>query len=142
MFFSVSPSPVQRRACGVLAQEGDRWIVTLIGYFGDQPPLDDAGFAAFARTLPAPEVADLIERAQPLGPIRGYAFATDRRSITSAPGGLPRGLLVIGDALTSFSPVYGQGMSVAALQALALRREPGAGARQDSSNAFFVQPRR
>ncbi|MET0509344.1 MAG: monooxygenase [Burkholderiaceae bacterium] len=122
MFFSVSPSPVQRRACGVLAQEGDRWIVTLIGYFGDQPPLDDAGFAAFARTFPVPEVADLIERAQPLGPIRGYAFAADRRLHYERAARLPDGLLVIGDALANFSPVYGQGMSVAALHALALRR--------------------
>ena len=53
----------QPRACGVLAQEGGRWIVTLIGYFGDQPPLDDAGFLAFARSLPAPEVGELLQRA-------------------------------------------------------------------------------
>src|SRR5262245_50667918 len=38
LFFSVSPSPSQPRACGVLAQEDGSWIVTLVGYFGDQPP--------------------------------------------------------------------------------------------------------
>src|SRR5262245_10111247 len=56
LFLAVSPSAVSPRACGILAQEDGRWIVTLIGYFGDQPPLDDEGFLGFARSLPAPEV--------------------------------------------------------------------------------------
>jgi hypothetical protein len=121
LFFSVSPSAGRPRACGVLAQEDGCWIVTLIGYFGDQPPLDDAGFLAFARSLPAPEVSDLLQRAEPLGPIRPFAFAANQRVHHERMTTRPAGLLAIGDALASFSPVYGQGMSVAALQALALR---------------------
>ena len=58
LFFSVSPSAGRPRACGVLAQEDGCWIVTMIGYFGDQPPLDEAGFLEFARGLPAPEVGN------------------------------------------------------------------------------------
>ena len=121
LFFSVSPSAARPRACGVLAQEDGRWIVTLIGYFGDQPPLDDAGFLDFARSLPAPEVGELLQRAEPLGPIRPFAFAANQRVHHERMTTRPAGLLAIGDALASFSPVYGQGMSVAALQALALR---------------------
>src|SRR5262245_50462129 len=52
LFFSVSPSRAQPRACGLLAQEDGCWIVTLVGYFGDQPPADEAGFLSYARSLP------------------------------------------------------------------------------------------
>ncbi len=121
LFFSVSPSAAQPRACGVLAQEDGRWIVTLIGYFGDQPPADEAGFLRFAGSLPAPEVAQLLQRAEPSSAIHTYTFAANQRMQYERAPRLPQGLLVIGDALASFSPVYGQGMSVAAQQALALR---------------------
>ena len=121
LFFSVAPSARQPRACAVLAHEDGGWIVTLAGYFGDQPPPDDAGFLAFARSLPAPEVGELLQRAEPLTSIRTFAFAANQRVHHERVTRRPPGLLAIGDALASFSPVYGQGMSVAALQALALR---------------------
>ncbi len=49
LLVNVTPIPHNRRACGMIAQEGDCWIVTLAGYLGDHPPTDDAGFLAFAR---------------------------------------------------------------------------------------------
>jgi 2-polyprenyl-6-methoxyphenol hydroxylase-like FAD-dependent oxidoreductase len=137
-FFSVSPSPTQTRACGVLAQEGERWIVTLIGYFDDQPPCDDAGFAAFARSLPCPEVAELLARAEPLDAIRGYSFPANVRQRYERLDRFPDGLLAIGDALAAFSPVYGQGMSVAALQALALERCLASNAAQPLARRFYT----
>jgi 2-polyprenyl-6-methoxyphenol hydroxylase-like FAD-dependent oxidoreductase len=121
-FFVVSPAPGAPRACGILAQEDDRWIVTLIGYFGEQPPLDAAGFLAYARQLPTHEPEALIANTEPLGEIRGFAFAANVRVRHDRAARRPSGLLVTGDALAAFSPAYGQGMSVAALQAQALQR--------------------
>jgi hypothetical protein len=49
-----------------LAQEGERWIVTLGGYLDDHPPLDEAGYIEFARSLPKPEIFEVIKDAEPL----------------------------------------------------------------------------
>lgn len=40
LMVNIAPTPQNERACGMLAQEGDRWIVTLAGYFGDYPPMN------------------------------------------------------------------------------------------------------
>src|SRR6266545_4460280 len=85
-------TPEHPRGGALLLVEGGRWMVTLAGMLGDYPPIDPDGFLASVRHR--------YER-------------------------LPRfldGLLVVGDAVCSFNPIYGQGMSVAALEALALRR--------------------
>ncbi|MBV8591451.1 MAG: hypothetical protein JO212_15565, partial [Acetobacteraceae bacterium] len=59
-FLALGATPACRRGAVVSAQEGDRWIVTLAGYAGDHPPTDHSGFVAFAATLGAPDVHELI----------------------------------------------------------------------------------
>src|SRR5262245_814873 len=101
--------------------EGDRWMLTLAGTNGDVPPTDEAGFAAFARSLRAPTIADAIAGLEPLGPIAGYRHTANRpRHYEDVRG--PDGFVVMGDAACCFNPVYGQGMSAAALSAEALDR--------------------
>ncbi|WP_051452067.1 NAD(P)/FAD-dependent oxidoreductase [Actinospica robiniae] len=100
--------------------EGGRWIVTLTGTHGGHPPVDEAGFAAFARDLRSGVVAELMACAVPLGPVRPYRNTWNRRRYferTSMPGGL----LVVGDALVAVNPVHSHGMSVAAISALRMR---------------------
>jgi flavin-dependent dehydrogenase len=100
--------------------EGGRWIVTLTGTRGGRPPVDEAGFAAFARALRSPLVAELMERAEPLGGIRAYRDTANRRRYFER-AGTPEGFLVVGDALAAVNPVHSHGLSVAALGALRTR---------------------
>jgi 2-polyprenyl-6-methoxyphenol hydroxylase-like FAD-dependent oxidoreductase len=141
LMVNIAPTPENRRASGMLAQEGDRWIVTLAGYFGDHPPTDEQGFLEFARRLPAPDVYELIRTATPLSDPVPFRFPANRRRRYDQLARFPTGLLVIGDAIASFTPIYGQGMTVAAKEALELHECLRQGA-QDLARRFFKRANR
>lgn len=110
------------RGAALLPNEGNRWIVALIGTRGGQPPTDEQGFEEFARSLPDLVIADLLAQATPIGKIRAYRGLPNwRRHWDKYP--LPQGFVVIGDAATTLNPNYATGMSIAALQAVALRAQ-------------------
>jgi 2-polyprenyl-6-methoxyphenol hydroxylase-like FAD-dependent oxidoreductase len=105
----------------ILAQESARWTVSLGGYLNEEVPTDDFGFIEFARSLPKPEIFEVIKDAEPLSPIVTYNFSTNQRRYYEELSRFPEGFVVYGDALCSFNPVYGQGMTVACMEALTLR---------------------
>jgi 2-polyprenyl-6-methoxyphenol hydroxylase-like FAD-dependent oxidoreductase len=100
--------------------ENNRWIVTMTGTRGAEPPADEEGFLRFAEEQRHPIIAELISGLTPLGEVKPYrGTANRRRFYDKLP--VPEGFVVIGDAATALNPVYAHGMSVAALGAVALR---------------------
>ncbi|WP_328687478.1 hypothetical protein OG879_11150 [Streptomyces caniferus] len=103
----------------MVAVEDDRWMVVLAGYTDHRPGRDPADFLARMRRCVAPlhEVAD---RCTLLGDVRTFHFQESRRRDFTRLRRFPGGLVAVGDSVASVNPIYGQGLTLAALQASCL----------------------
>jgi deazaflavin-dependent oxidoreductase (nitroreductase family) len=115
------PEPPRETVVGVAFPiEGDRWLVGLIGWHVDDLPGDDASFTAAVRALPDPAIAELLDRVEPVTDPVTARLRSNHRRLFERLDRIPAGYVALGDAMCSFNPFYGHGMTVAVQEAVAL----------------------
>jgi 2-polyprenyl-6-methoxyphenol hydroxylase-like FAD-dependent oxidoreductase len=137
----IAPWPELRRGGVAFATDGDRWAVTLTGIGEEAPPTDADAYLRFAKSLASNEIYDLVSRAESItAPLRTRLPVGVRRRYERLTR-LPEGFLALADAICSFTPTYGQGMTVATTEAVSLR-ECLAEGRQRLPRRFFARAER
>ena len=125
--------PPATRACVIMAKDPDmtrggvlfpvennQYICTLYGFSKDYPATDEAGFLAFAKSLRSDMIYRAIKVAHSLSPAKAFIKNSSSYYHYAESGIWPQGFLVLGDAVCSFNPIYGQGITAALLASEAL----------------------
>jgi len=116
----IGATPEHPRSGLGLPVEDGLWLVSAAGYGEHRPDRAD-DLRGYLATLRDPALATITAGLEPVGDVAVHRQTANRRHHYGEAADWPDGLLVVGDALCSFNPLYGQGITVGACQALVLR---------------------
>jgi flavin-dependent dehydrogenase len=120
LFISARANEATKRGAGVFDIGHGKWMVSLGGLNEDYPPTDEEGFLEYAKHLPSPTIYEVLKNAKPLTPISGYRIKGSRWRHYERLTRRPERFILMGDSVCAFNPIYGQGITVAAMEALEL----------------------
>jgi 2-polyprenyl-6-methoxyphenol hydroxylase-like FAD-dependent oxidoreductase len=115
------PEPGRPKMFGLIRYEKDTWMFGVGALAGLEPPGDRAEMLRFAADFAPAHVLEALRTAEPLGDVVHHRVPSNRWRRYDKMRRIPDGLVVVGDAVCSFNPIYGQGMTVAAIEAIVLR---------------------
>lgn len=117
----VTPEPSRPAMFAAFACENDTWLAAVGTMAGTEPPSRWSELLDFASDFAPAHVLAVLRDAEPIGGVNQHRLPSNRWRRYDKMTATPDGLLVVGDAICSFNPIYGQGMTVAAIEAEVLR---------------------
>jgi 2-polyprenyl-6-methoxyphenol hydroxylase-like FAD-dependent oxidoreductase len=107
---------------GLLGYEDGTWTLTTFGIAKAEPPHTFSDMVALAKEILPERIASALDHAEPVGEPAFHRYPTSRWRRYHKLDRFPAGIVPLGDAVASFDPTYGQGMTMSSLQASHLRR--------------------
>lgn len=113
-------SATSSRGALLFPMEQDEFVLALTARGEEKPGTTESSVQAFLESLCSPTILRIVNSAERVREFKGYGFKTSRLQRYHEYQGFPAGVLPLGDSISRANPIYGQGITVLALEAVRL----------------------